>query len=416
MAYSNTITALDFSSGVGNVRVSAGYTWSVVGGPSGPVDQKQEGVPSLDIPSNIFQPGPHTFAYARDLVPTPSQAWFVALWIQEIPRIANDTGWLFRSGSFTTEPPTDPIEVIVAQESLIGATELAGAVAVPVVSGSTTITAVTLTVAGQDIALTATGTDTGLPHGDTFTFTASLVLIPNDSVQDVNSPFDIRLTNGSLTFAAGVGQGFVTFLLNAISGIVLSNIAPKIKESIKNSLNSGILNNVATRVNRGVPTSMPQGVVLSIRSVRATTRTTATGATESVIGINGALAAFGGVINKFPALSTGGGGCFIATASVGPNAPELQVLRTWRDEWLRPFPAGPKLISMYERLSPPLARFIAVSSKRRAVVRRALIMPAVSTAHFLLRRASNQSKTCAADEVCGSPRLDRQDEVDSSTT
>jgi hypothetical protein len=236
-------------------------------------------------------------------------------------------------------------------------------------------------------------------------------------VQDVNSPFDIRLTNASLTFAAGVGQGLVTFLLNAISGIVLSNIAPKVKESIKNSLNSGILSSVATRVNRGVPTSMPQGVVLSIRSVRATTRATTTGATESVIGINGALAAFGGVINKFPALSTGSGtGCFIATASVGPNAPELQVLRSWRDDWLRPFPGGPKLISMYERLSPPLARFIAVSSKRRAVVRHALILPAVSTAQFLLRRASNQARTCAANEVCGSPKLDRQDEVDSSKT
>jgi len=395
MAYNNTITALDFSSGVANVRVSAGWTWTVVGGPNGPVDEKQEGVPSLDIPSNIFQPGPHTFAYSNNLVPTPSPAWFVALWIQEIPRIANDTGWLFRSGTFTTEPPTDPIEVIVAPQQLIGAAELAGAVTVPVVSGSTTITALTLSVVGADIALVATGTDTSLPHGDTFTYTATLILIPNGSVQDVNSPFDIRLTNTSVTFAAGVGQGFVTFLLNAISGIILSNVAPKLKATIKNSLNSGILTSVATQVNRGVPASMPTGVVLSIRSVQSTTRTTTTGATESVIGVSGALGAFGGVINKFPALSTGGGGggCFIATASIGPNAPELQVLRTWRDDWLRPLSGGPKIISIYERLSPPLAQFIASSSRRRAIVRHALIRPAVSAARFLLGRADSRSKT-----------------------
>src|SRR5437016_628890 len=117
MSYTNTITGLDLSSSLAEVRVSAGYTWMVLGGN----EQKQEEVTPLDIPSNMFS-DLNTFSYARNLIPTPSPAWFVALWVQEIPRIPSDTGWLFRSGAFTTEPPTDsPLEIIVAQERMIGA-------------------------------------------------------------------------------------------------------------------------------------------------------------------------------------------------------------------------------------------------------------------------------------------------------
>jgi hypothetical protein len=145
-----------------------------------------------------------------------------------------------------------------------------------------------------------------------------------------------------------------------------------------------VLSSVATRLNRGVPTSMPPGVVLSIRNVRATTRTAPGGGTESVIGVLAALGAYGGVLNKFPALTSGGGGCFVATAAVGPGAPEVVVLREWRDAWLRSRRGGTTLIRAYERLSPPLARFIAQSDRRRALTRQLVVAPAVRLARRLL--------------------------------
>jgi hypothetical protein len=345
---------------------------------------------TLDIPTNTFLSStPATFSYAGDLAPPPSPAWFIALYIQEIPRIANGTGWLFRSGRFTTEPPAEPIEVILAPEQLIGAPELAGAVGtLPMTSGSLTITTLTLTLVGTDIAITATGTDTQLPAGVTFSYTATLVLIPNGSLEDVDSPFDIRLANPSLTFIAGTGTGFVTALLNLIAGIIEGEVAPRVKATVKGLLNAGLLSTVATRLNRGVPTSMPAGVVVSIRGVRATTRPLPGGGTEPVIGVRAALGAFGGVLSKFPSLS-GGSKCFIATAATSPEAPEVEVLQALRDLWLRPCPGGARCIAAYERVSPPLARFIARSSVRRAIARALVVAPAVRIARVLLRRTSH---------------------------
>src|SRR6185503_20359163 len=126
MAYSTTVTALDLSGGVPAVRVSAGYTWTEVGGPSS-VERVQEQV-SQDISSLDFQRTAGTvFGYAGDLAPQPSPAWFIALWVQEIPRIANGTGWLFRSGQMTPEPPALPLEMVLAPEQLICAAELSSA-------------------------------------------------------------------------------------------------------------------------------------------------------------------------------------------------------------------------------------------------------------------------------------------------
>jgi hypothetical protein len=382
MPYSVNITALDLSGGVPDVRITAGYTWTEVGGPQA-VERRQDEV-TLDVMSNVFlsQTTPVTFSYAGDLAPPPSPNWFIALWIQEIPRIASGTGWLFRSGRFTTEPPTDPIEVILAPEELIGAAELAGAIGtLPMTSGSTTITGLTLAVAGADVALTATGTDTGLPAGVTFTYSATLVLIPNDSLQAVDEPFDIRLDNPSLTFTAAPGTGLATALLNAVSGLIYNEVAPRVKATVKGLVNTGVLSTVATRLNRGVPATMPAGVVLSIRGVRATTR-----GTESVIGVRGALAAFGGVLNKLPALSGGAGRCFIASAALHPEAQEVQVLRLWRDERLLIRRGGARLIGAYERISAPLAVFIARSDRRRALVRRLVVAPAARVARWSLRK------------------------------
>jgi hypothetical protein len=314
MAYSTTITALDLSGGVPDVRDSAGYTWTELGGP-GTGERVQEEV-GLDISSLDFQRTAGTsFGYAGDLAPPPSPAWFIALWVQEIPRIGTGTGWLFRSGQMTTEPPALPVDMVLAPEQLIGAAELTGAIgSLPIVSGTTTITGLTLTVIGPDIAVVAVGSDTGLPAGVTFRYSATMGLIPNGSLEDLNSPFNVTLTNAGLAFIAGVGTGFVT-ALNVVSGVILGDVSPRIKSTIKGRLNSGVIASVATTLNRGVPASMPAGVVLSVRSVRATTRPLGS-STEPVIGVKAALGSFGGVLSKFPAAAStsGGGSCSFAVA------------------------------------------------------------------------------------------------------
>jgi hypothetical protein len=386
MPYSTTVSGLDLSNGVPDVRVSAGYTYTDLTGTSPEAPEVRLDQVTLDIPTLQFQ-STNPFSYAGSLLPIPDPTWSTAIWIQEIPRITNGTGWLFRSGRFTTEPPSDPIEIILAPEQLLGNAELASSVgALPTTSGTTTITFISLAVVGKDIAVTAKGTDTHIPHNDSFTFTGTMELFPSGSLRDVTEVFDIRLRNTSISFTSGTGHGFVTAVLNAVSGIISGSEAQKIKESIRSRLNAGVLTSVATQLNKGVPSSMPAGVVLSIRSIEATTRPLGNG-TEAVIGVRAALAAFGGVTNKFPALSSGGSTCFIATAAAGPNAPEVETLRAWRDGWLRQRVGGVRVISLYEMISPPLAGWIAGSQKMRAVVRATLVRPTARWAKRLMRRA-----------------------------
>jgi len=77
------------------------------------------------------------------------------------------------------------------------------------------------------------------------------------------------------------------------------------------------------------------------------------------------------------------GGCFIATAAYGsPLAPELVLLRSYRDEVLARSALGQQLIALYYRMSPPVARFIADKPWLRAFVRQ-LLKPFISWAQQL---------------------------------
>jgi hypothetical protein len=66
------------------------------------------------------------------------------------------------------------------------------------------------------------------------------------------------------------------------------------------------------------------------------------------------------------------GPCFIATAVFPQNAPELTILRRYRDEVLRPTPFGRRAIWIYYRLSPRLAAWIGRSQLKSRYARRLL--------------------------------------------
>ncbi len=80
----------------------------------------------------------------------------------------------------------------------------------------------------------------------------------------------------------------------------------------------------------------------------------------------------------------GGGGCFIATAAYGSAlAPQVEVLRGFRDRYLLTHGFGQALVTTYYRLSPPLADVIAGSDFLRSTVRTGLV-PIITWAALVL--------------------------------
>jgi hypothetical protein len=91
--------------------------------------------------------------------------------------------------------------------------------------------------------------------------------------------------------------------------------------------------------------------------------------TASPSALSGEVSATPQPVVEFPPLDDAGG-CFIATAAYGsPLAPQVDVLRTFRERFLRPYAPGRLVIRMYETLSPPIAAVVRSSDAARLVAR-----------------------------------------------
>ena len=85
---------------------------------------------------------------------------------------------------------------------------------------------------------------------------------------------------------------------------------------------------------------------------------------------------------KATSSSGGGGGCFIATAAYGSYLhPKVAELRAFRDRYLMTNAPGRLFVSLYYRLSPPIANVIAQHEWMKAVVRVALLPLIFSVEH-----------------------------------
>ncbi len=78
-----------------------------------------------------------------------------------------------------------------------------------------------------------------------------------------------------------------------------------------------------------------------------------------------------------PDEKAGGGQCFIATAACGsPQAPDVLVLRRFRDCVLLASPSGRLAWAAYVRVSPPIASLIAGKASLRWIIRSTVVRPA----------------------------------------
>lgn len=86
--------------------------------------------------------------------------------------------------------------------------------------------------------------------------------------------------------------------------------------------------------------------------------------------------------------STGGGGCFVVTASYGDtNHPIVNEFRGFRDDILKPTTAGKAFVEWYYKHGPVIAAFIEDKPVLKAIAR-SVLRPLASVSRFLRGRVN----------------------------
>lgn len=299
--------------------------------------------------------------------------------IQEASRLHTDQGgWWFRTGSLA-QIPTEPLEIIVADNRDIAAADVPGLLpAVPFGLDSQTIVSnISALLQSGSIDVNASGetTKTGVTIG--FQYSARMELFPSDSIAD--APYEsisVRLTNVTLEFLPGVSvlSTIEASLMNLLRVFILHDVGSSIRAGVESAINRGVAETLAREL---MAESLPHGVILSLRTIRIT---------PTLIRVAGALGSFGGVTNKLfkPIPTATVTTCFIATAVHGENSQDVELLRTFRDRCLLVTPLGRMFIFWYERLSPAFARRIATSRLLKFVARVFVVSPAVLIARLVM--------------------------------
>ena len=75
-------------------------------------------------------------------------------------------------------------------------------------------------------------------------------------------------------------------------------------------------------------------------------------------------------------------GCFIATAVYGsPDAPEVELLREFRDTWLLKYSLGKVFVKIYYFISPRIAKTISTNTKLRNIIKKIIVIPLLGFAN-----------------------------------
>jgi hypothetical protein len=93
------------------------------------------------------------------------------------------------------------------------------------------------------------------------------------------------------------------------------------------------------------------------------------------------------------------GGCFIATAAYGSYLEShVNTLRSFRDQYLETNPIGSAFVSLYYKMSPPMADFIEKHPQLKPIVRAGL-MPAVVMSKVALNTTTVEKAAILASLV-----------------
>jgi len=357
MPYANSVTLLDMQGGpAAGTPVSARWwiLWTTVGD-DGLVDQQlEEGSAQFLLSTGDSPAVQFSFPVTTDL----GAPYEYGLSLQDTDRVAQDIGWLFRSGRVPdpTVMPTDPIEV-VADELTFADSDIRNMFPPMPFSAQAGITLTSITgmlgtasgntPGGFDFAATGTTTITGVTVG--FTYSGRMVLGPSSDVAIAATAVAVGVVNPDLVFTSGpsVTSAIEAAIFDAMGFFIVHQWGNTIISTIQDTVNAQIVANAGRTLAGG---ALPAGITLSIRTI--TVNDTASGVELQV---RGALGAFGGVLSKLPVLGSGSGCPLQTLRSRGLAAGRLSLLRGVRDQQLNATDSGRSLIDSYYRHGPEIS-------------------------------------------------------------